>query len=596
VSLVFSADEIYWRFALPGGRVVKNTGGFEYQYAIADHQGNTRVVFTSATPTPDITTTNFNSNSTEFENDDILLSTMWEMNHSTSGVSSQRLTGGYNAQVGATRTFKVYPGDKVKVDVYAKFRNLGTSPGNLLQFATALTSAFGLSPASTGEFANAYAGMNSFGAMAADADREEDDDASPKGFVTILVFDKHRNFVDAAWDQIDDDYDQTGVENNDPFDLLTKEVTIKEEGYVYIFLSNENPSQVDIHFDDFKITHTKTNVIQYNEYYPFGLSTSTSWTRENNSNAFLYNEASELNNTSGWYDLPFRNYDASLGRFMQIDLLAHVDHSTSPFAYSGNNPVVFNDPTGLLKATKSELYAFINKALSNRGGRWSESADSPTYYEDDFEGNQAAFDYHSNWSGAPGEGGSYVRETWGAPKNGDGYAIGSVVENSYGKWTYSGDGKWVDESTEANYQARLDYLLNQEAQSLTLEQLLQPSSRLSMLESDAEPMYLEGGFGGGAGLLRAIGTHLHHAFPKFLGGLNKGNLVKIAIKDHKALHKELNVFLEPLGMAPSRSNPGRLIRENHTYEKIVEVLTDFYTGPGAKYTEAASQFFKYLSN
>jgi RHS repeat-associated protein len=370
-------------FSSPGGRVVKNTGGFEYQYAIADHQGNTRVVFTSATPTPDIATTDFNSNSTEFDNDDILLSTMWEMNHSTSGVSSQRLTGGYNAQVGATRTFKVYPGDKVKVDVYAKFRNLGTSPGNLLQFATALTSAFGLSPASTGEFANAYAGMNSFGAMAADADREEDDDASPKGFITILVFDKHRNFVDAAWDQIDDDYDQTGVESNDPFDLLTKEVTIKEEGYVYIFLSNEHTNQVDIHFDDFKITHTKTNIIQYNEYYPFGLQAATSWTRENNKNDYLYNAASQLNNTSGWYDLAYRNYDASLGRFMQIDPLADFDNATSPFAYGANNPVVFNDPMGLqamaewlpgVSATAYHRYNNIwNRDDPGFGNEWYES-------------------------------------------------------------------------------------------------------------------------------------------------------------------------------------------------------------------------------
>jgi len=38
--------------ASPEGRVVKNCSAFEYQYAIADHQGNTRALFTSATPTP----------------------------------------------------------------------------------------------------------------------------------------------------------------------------------------------------------------------------------------------------------------------------------------------------------------------------------------------------------------------------------------------------------------------------------------------------------------------------------------------------------------------------------------------------------------
>ncbi|WP_254166293.1 hypothetical protein [Chryseosolibacter histidini] len=56
-----------------------------------------------------------------------------------------------------------------------------------------------------------------------------------------------------------------------------------------------------MYFDDVTITHTPTNIIQYNEYYPFGLQVATSWTRENNKNDYLYNEGSELNATSGWY-------------------------------------------------------------------------------------------------------------------------------------------------------------------------------------------------------------------------------------------------------------------------------------------------------
>jgi YD repeat-containing protein len=43
----------------PEGRVVKYGSAFEYQYGIADHQGNTRVVFTSATPAPDAPTATF---------------------------------------------------------------------------------------------------------------------------------------------------------------------------------------------------------------------------------------------------------------------------------------------------------------------------------------------------------------------------------------------------------------------------------------------------------------------------------------------------------------------------------------------------------
>src|SRR5690606_525767 len=93
-------------------------------------------------------------------------------------------------------------------------------------------------------------------------------------------------------------------------------------------------------------THTPTNVIQYNEYYPFGLQTSNSWTREGNVNDYLYNAGSELNGNSGWYETFFRGYDPALGRFMQVDPMASVLPSYSPYNFGLNDPVYYNDPMG----------------------------------------------------------------------------------------------------------------------------------------------------------------------------------------------------------------------------------------------------------
>jgi RHS repeat-associated protein len=120
-----------------------------------------------------------------------------------------------------------------------------------------------------------------------------------------------------------------------------------------------------VNFDDFKVTHTKTNVIQYNEYYPFGLQASTSWTRENNKNDFLYNAGSELNVTSGWYDLFFRNYDPALGRFMQVDPMATSEIAT--YQYAGNNPVVFNDPIGASRADYNRGYRLSLQFFASDG-------------------------------------------------------------------------------------------------------------------------------------------------------------------------------------------------------------------------------------
>jgi len=111
-------------------------------------------------------------------------------------------------------------------------------------------------------------------------------------------------------------------------------------------VSNEQAVQTDVYFDDVKMTYTPTNILQSNEYYPFGLQTANSWTRDNTTNNFLYNSSSELNTTTAMYDLPFRNYDAALGRFFQVDPLAHTSSDLTPYHYANNNPVAFNDPSG----------------------------------------------------------------------------------------------------------------------------------------------------------------------------------------------------------------------------------------------------------
>ncbi|QLH31492.1 MAG: hypothetical protein HWD62_02745 [Cyclobacteriaceae bacterium] len=114
-----------------------------------------------------------------------------------------------------------------------------------------------------------------------------------------------------------------------------------------MYISNENPTLVDVYFDDVVMTHTKSNVIQYNEYYPFGMNTANSWTRENvTGNNFLFNGGTELNTTSNVYDLFYRNYDPVLGRMNQIDPMATSFAGLSPYNYSFNDPVTYNDPMG----------------------------------------------------------------------------------------------------------------------------------------------------------------------------------------------------------------------------------------------------------
>jgi RHS repeat-associated protein len=337
-------------FSSPEGRVAKKGTALEYQYAISDHQGNTRVVFTSAPQTPQTFTTDFETlSNSDFQNypQGAHRSQVEWYNHSSPSppkTSSQLLTSAANSQVGVAKNFRVYPGDKISIEAYAKFFTQSGS-GNLVGFASALTSAFGLTAAATGEAARAYAALNDYGSFVAGGGGRGSN-TFPKAFVNILLFDKDFNFIDIAYEQIDGGEQPAGSTAKTPHDFLSREYTVKDAGYAYVYISNENPTYAPVYFDDVTVTLTPTGVLQYNEYYPFGLQTDNSWTRENNSNNFLYNQGNELNTTTGWYETAYRDYDPVLGRFMQVDPLASKYSSFSAYHYAFNNPILFNDPNG----------------------------------------------------------------------------------------------------------------------------------------------------------------------------------------------------------------------------------------------------------
>ncbi|CAM1367899.1 hypothetical protein TPENAI_60314 [Tenacibaculum litopenaei] len=48
----------------------------------------------------------------------------------------------------------------------------------------------------------------------------------------------------------------------------------------------------------------------------------------------------------GWIDVAARNYDAALGRWMNLDPLAAKFATYSPYLYVYNNPIKFIDPDG----------------------------------------------------------------------------------------------------------------------------------------------------------------------------------------------------------------------------------------------------------
>ncbi|MBX2963967.1 MAG: hypothetical protein KF687_15755 [Cyclobacteriaceae bacterium] len=330
-------------FGSPEGRVVKNGSNFEYQYALADHQGNTRVVFSSVAPAPVSKIATFEGNggdnSAEFSNvNNVVTSTA--ANHTPGGSKVVRMNQSY--RVGPAKSVRVYAGDVIDAEVWAYYESgsgYGTSAPLVSVIMGAVATAFGGVSAGGGESGAIFNGVdNAFGAFGLAGNQG---DNVPAAYLNYILFDQQYNVMNMGWRPV------TTASSWAKAKLSFDPINIHEAGFIFVYLSYENESNNWVYFDDFKVTHSKSRIVQYNEYYPFGMQTASSWTRENaTGNQFLYNAGSELNNTTSNYEMFFREYDPALGRMNAVDPMASKYASLTPYNYSFNDPVTYNDPSG----------------------------------------------------------------------------------------------------------------------------------------------------------------------------------------------------------------------------------------------------------
>ena len=123
------------------------------------------------------------------------------------------------------------------------------------------------------------------------------------------------------------------------------------QGFDYVYQFKDHLGNIRLSYsdknNDGQITPT-TEIIEENNYYPFGLQHKGYNNVVNGTHyPFGYN-GKEENDELGleWLDFGARNYDASLGRWMNVDPLAEKMRRHSPYNYAFNNPIFFIDPDG----------------------------------------------------------------------------------------------------------------------------------------------------------------------------------------------------------------------------------------------------------
>jgi RHS repeat-associated protein len=124
---------------------------------------------------------------------------------------------------------------------------------------------------------------------------------------------------------------------------------ITQSGYLYIYVSNNTPN-IPVYFDNLKVKHIRGALLETNEFYPYGLkmanisyrAASVLVNRYGYNGGNEYEDEGELNYSNTFY----RKYDAQIGRFTGVDMLAENYANFSPYNFGLGNPVMFNDPSG----------------------------------------------------------------------------------------------------------------------------------------------------------------------------------------------------------------------------------------------------------
>jgi RHS repeat-associated protein len=380
------------------GYVTNKDGAYSYAFNYTDHLGNVRLTYTGKQdPQTDVATLeaanqvsesskflrynqvrlvssplfdHTNDNKRPFSNT-MLAKGSLDVNTRLARPSdfgnAIRLSGSANEKTGLVKSLAVVPGDTIDMAVYAKYVDL-----NKDNWSTALAMllngiATGTAPAGTvidgtgystsGATPFAFTGLNN---------TSNSDGTGPKAYLNYLVFDKDFKLIPAksGYQRLSSAAKENG--QNIAHELLSASVNITEAGYVYIYLSNESDTPVEVYFDDFRVTHKKSQVIASNDYYPFGL-TFNSYTRENSvPNKYQYN-GKELQDEMGlnMTAMDFRQYDNALGRFIGMDRLSEFTHSITPYRFALNNPNYFNDPSGLSERGSDGLTDYYHDPNGN---------------------------------------------------------------------------------------------------------------------------------------------------------------------------------------------------------------------------------------
>ena len=128
-------------------------------------------------------------------------------------------------------------------------------------------------------------------------------------------------------------------------------------GWNYVYQYKDHLGNVRLTYSDSDENgqiSASAEIIEESNYYPFGLKHkgyNNVVSSNGNSTAQKFGFTGKEHQDElglGWIDITARNYDAALGRWMNLDPLAEQMRRHSPYNYAFDNPIYFIDPDGMM--------------------------------------------------------------------------------------------------------------------------------------------------------------------------------------------------------------------------------------------------------
>lgn len=357
-------DDVLMLFTHPDGRVRRNSNGqLIYDYFITDHLGNTRTVITEESnvvyykathednpqPAPVIPERDMFSFP---KNIDIIPTTNKFYDYNGTNRKFIKLNSSdADRKIGTAKVLRVMSGDVVDMGVMSYYaanapeNNTPNDPANVIvnQLINLLLGPAGVIPNGKdnilqGNSNGLILNKDDFNTYVTNTQNSNPPSTVPKAYLNYVLFDDNFKMVTGG---------VVRVSQPDVVAPLASSMNVSKNGYLYVYVSNESPT--DVYFDDLVVKHTTGHLLQEDSYYPFGLQIRglSSIALNRMQNDYLYNGIEKISDFDlEVYDAFYRNLDPQIGRWWQMDPMAESFSGLSPYNSNFNNPVGFSDPLG----------------------------------------------------------------------------------------------------------------------------------------------------------------------------------------------------------------------------------------------------------